>query len=319
MVLNLNKPQMWKEDIQSSVDLYNDWFKNFAPVAFRTVRNKTITKVRAVFEETNNLKNISVENLICSPQNLQILRMATCPPLARDRLIGIADISKNLVKKMEDKIEPSIPPRMSKENLEEQLNKAISLISQLLDNDIITWKDEQQEPTSDDVERSIAVIADRLCGADTNPIIRNAQEERQLQKLEELFIRHGYRAKDEEHDIFTLEAGEYAKHINVPVTNNNGDTVNISVDWAFVPLERTSEGGLPILIEAKSAGDFTNVNKRRKEEAQKMSQLKKEYGEDVNYILFLTGYFDAGYLGYEASEGIDWFWEHRISDIECLL
>ena len=64
MVLNLNKPQIWKEDIQSSVDLYNDWFINFAPVAFRTVRNNTITKVRTVFEETNNLKNISVENLI---------------------------------------------------------------------------------------------------------------------------------------------------------------------------------------------------------------------------------------------------------------
>jgi hypothetical protein len=75
---------------------------------------------------------------------------------------------------------------------------------------------------------------------------------------------------------------------------------------------------LPILIEAKSAGDFTNVNKRRKEEATKMHQLWATYGDGVDYVLFLCGYFDAGYLGYEASEGIDWVWEHRIEDLDKL-
>ena len=72
---------------------------------------------------------------------------------------------------------------------------------------------------------------------------------------------------------------------------------------------------LPLLIEAKSAGDFTNVNKRRKEEATKMHQLRRTYGHDVRYILFLCGYFDSGYLGYEAAEAIDWVWEHRINDL----
>jgi type II restriction enzyme len=58
------------------------------------------------------------------------------------------------------------------------------------------------------------------------------------------------------------------------------------------------------------------VNKRRKEEAQKMTQLRNTYGDCVNYGLFLNGYFDSGYLGYEAAEGIDWVWEHRIDDFE---
>lgn len=71
---------------------------------------------------------------------------------------------------------------------------------------------------------------------------------------------------------------------------------------------------MPILVEAKSAGDYTNVNKRRKEEATKVAQLRATYGDDVQYILFLCGYFDSGYLGYEAAEGIDWVWEHRIED-----
>lgn len=72
---------------------------------------------------------------------------------------------------------------------------------------------------------------------------------------------------------------------------------------------------LPLLIEAKSAGDYTNVNKRRKEEAAKMNQLRNTYGGRVRFILFLCGYFDTGYLGYEAAERIDWVWEHRISDL----
>ena len=65
-----------------------------------------------------------------------------------------------------------------------------------------------------------------------------------------------------------------------------------------------------------TAGDFTNTNKRRKEEAVKAEQLKKTFGRDVEFVLFLCGYFDSSYLGYEAAEGIDWIWEHRIADLE---
>lgn len=72
---------------------------------------------------------------------------------------------------------------------------------------------------------------------------------------------------------------------------------------------------LPLLIEAKSAGDYTNTNKRRKEEAIKVAQLRNNYGERVRFVLFLCGYFNSGYLGYEAAEGIDWVWEHRIDDL----
>jgi hypothetical protein len=72
------------------------------------------------------------------------------------------------------------------------------------------------------------------------------------------------------------------------------------------------------LVEAKSAGDFTNTNKRRKEEAIKVAQLRTTYGNTIRFVLFLCGYFDSGYLGYEAAEGIDWVWEHRIDDLEEL-
>lgn len=90
--------------------------------------------------------------------------------------------------------------------------------------------------------------------------------------------------------------------------------VNLSIDCAVMPL-RAKATDLPLLIEAKSAGDFTNTNKRRKEEAQKVNQLRYTYADSVQFILFLCGYFDSGFLGYEASELIDWVWEHRIDDL----
>ena len=103
--------------------------------------------------------------------------------------------------------------------------------------------------------------------------------------------------------------------MNVPAEQEGTSRqVNIPVDAVVMP-KTARVGDLPLLIEAKSAGDFTNVNKRRKEEAAKMGQLRQSYGTDVTFILFLCGYFDGGYLGYEAAEGIDWVWEHRIDDL----
>jgi hypothetical protein len=105
-------------------------------------------------------------------------------------------------------------------------------------------------------------------------------------------------------------------NINVPL-RSGAKTVNIPIDIIIMSKTATRGDG-PVLIEAKSAGDYTNVNKRRKEEATKMNLLKAKLGRKVKFILFLCGYFDMGYLDYEASEGIDWIWEHRIDDLELL-
>ena len=112
-----------------------------------------------------------------------------------------------------------------------------------------------------------------------------------------------------------MRPGTFSFRLNVPVKQEGtGRSINIPVDAVVMPRDAKKDQ-MPLLVEAKSAGDFTNVNKRRKEEAAKMSQLRRTYGDDVRFILFLCGYFDSGYLGYEAAEGIDWVWEHRIDDL----
>jgi type II restriction enzyme len=115
-----------------------------------------------------------------------------------------------------------------------------------------------------------------------------------------------------------MSAGTFSFRMNVPIKLEGlTQTINIPVDAVIKP-KGSAAGELPIFIEAKSAGDFTNTNKRRKEEAVKMSQLRSTYekkGSPIRFNLFLCGYFDSGYLGYEAAEGIDWVWEHRIDDL----
>jgi len=112
-----------------------------------------------------------------------------------------------------------------------------------------------------------------------------------------------------------MPPGTFSFRMNVPIQREGTpETVNIPVDAVIMPLNR-HVGELPVFFEAKSAGDFTNTNKRRKEESTKMTQLRATYGKNVAFNLFLCGYFDSGYLGYEAAEGIDWVWEHRIDDL----
>ena len=38
MPVNRDKPQNWKADMNESVDMYNLWFMDFAPEAFRDAR-----------------------------------------------------------------------------------------------------------------------------------------------------------------------------------------------------------------------------------------------------------------------------------------
>jgi len=51
------------------------------------------------------------------------------------------------------------------------------------------------------------------------------------------------------------------------------------------------------------------------EEATKIHQLQATFGDGISFVLLLCGYFGTDYLGYEAAEGINWAWEHRIDDL----
>ena len=315
MAVNRDKPDRWKRDIAQSVDMYNEWFMRFAPKAYRTTRMQTTKDVEATLKSTKNLTKIGVELLKANPSVLPSLRMSTCPPLAVDRLIGLAGVSGNLVKTMERG--NTLPPRMSGREIGKDLEKIGTIIEKMADPDVFVWLERGDHPSDQERYRAASVVADRLCGAVANPIIRNAQEKRQLAAIDKWLSALGYRnlPTGEGAKYDDMRPGTFSYRLNVPVEQDGtAKIVNVSVDAVVMP-KAAKANDLPLLIEAKSAGDYTNVNKRRKEEAAKMSLLRRTYGDEVRYILFLCGYFDSGYLGYEAAEGIDWVWEHRISDL----
>lgn len=316
MSLNRNDTDNWKSDISKSVDFYNEWFLAFAPKTYRETRIQTTKEVESALNKTNNLLDLTPDMLSQNPSILPMLRMSTCPPIARDRLIGLAYTSPNLVKAMES---GRIPGQMNIETLNQELIKICNILIRLIDPDIFIWLENKTKPSPKEIERAATIIADRLCGSVADPIVRNAQEKRQLLAVQNWLEKKNYRKLDlgEVKDFREIPNGTFDFHFNVPINLNIDKSVNIPVDIIIKP-HNWEKSNLPILIEAKSAGDFTNVNKRRKEESVKMYQLKNTYGSKIQFILFLCGYFDSGYLGYEAAEGIDWVWEHRIDDLSKL-
>jgi len=318
MPINADKPHLWKADTRASVDQFNQWFMKFAPKAYRDTRKKTIESVEQGLTLTNDLLTLTPEVLKANPGILPTLRMSTCPPLARDRLIGLADSTKNLVGRLE---EGALPMQMTAADLDLHLKKITGILSQMLDVDIFPWLQEKRRPSEEERFRSSTIVADRLCGAVAEPIVRNAQEKRQLALIQKYLEVRGYKLKAHPaaRPLNQMEPGTFSFRLNVLVKPSTADakTVKIPIDAVIQP-KKARLPHLPILIEAKSAGDFTNVNKRRKEEATKINQLKATYSKDVVFVLFLCGYFDAAYLGYEAAEGLDWIWEHRTEDLDQL-
>jgi hypothetical protein len=316
MVVNLNKSAKdWEEDIKTSVKMYNDWFTANAPRVFSSAREKAINDVKEALEASGYLTNLNAALIRQYPGILPTLRMATCPQLAVDRLIGLAGVPVSMVKRMEQ--EGKLPVKMEKEEVDANLEKICGLILKMADPDLFDWLSKKKAPDGSQVNRAATIVADRLCGSVANPIIRNAQERRQLDVIATWLQARGYRRHlGGNSDFRTMLPGTYSFRMNVPVGGDNGsNAINIPID-AVIMRQSAKSGDFPLLVEAKSAGDFTNTNKRRKEEAQKMNQLRHSYGDRIEFILFLCGYFGSGYLGYEAAEAIDWVWEHRIDDFQ---
>jgi hypothetical protein len=292
--------------------MYNNWFLRAAPQSYRNSRADATTRVLEAFEATEYLQQIVPEALISAPHLTGALRMCTAPPLARDRLVGLASVPRSLVERME---EGKLPARIAEPELRQQLASICGVISSLLDADVCPWLTQDGRATTDgfteDKYRAATVIADRLTGAVADPLIRNAQEERQLSSLTGFLTALGYHEDKPaaQEAVTTMNPGTFCFRHNVPVNQ-----ARIPIDLV---LQRrcAMPGDFPLLIECKSAGDFANTNKRRKEEATKIRQLREAYGDHTQLLLFLCGYFDAGYLGYEAAEGLDWIWEHRIEDL----
>lgn len=72
---------------------------------------------------------------------------------------------------------------MPRQEADSALGKIASVIQKRAGKDILVWLEQEDAPSERERWRAAAIVADRLCGTMANPIVRNAQEKRQLAAL----------------------------------------------------------------------------------------------------------------------------------------
>lgn len=312
--INANKPQLWKADVAASVDQFNQWFLQFAPEAFKTTRATTTQHVKAALVATNDLRKLTTDMLKAHPEALPTLRMSTAPPLAVDRLIGLAGASKNLVGCME---KGKLPKQMESSEVEFNLAALCRIIARLLDADIFPWLENGHEPTEYERTRAATFVADRLCSAVATDIVREAHYRDRLSELASYLNSRGYREHLHplEQQFTKIDPGTYKFDVAVPLAIGTEAITRIDV---LLQRKRLHFDRMPLLLDVKSAMTLAMANKHNGEVVEKLKRLRMTYGRSVPFVLVLCGYFDAGYLGTQAAEGVDWIWQHRLGDLEGL-
>ena len=311
MSVNLDKPQCWKEDTKASVDHYNKWFMRFAPKAFRETRIEVTEKVEQAIINSNEMRDLSPDLLLSWPGILPTLRMSCCPPLAVDRLVGLAYTRKSLVTSME---KGKLAVQMSKTVLETHLENMLNVIRGLLDPDIFVWIPENRKPTRNERHRASTIVADRLCRAPTENSVRNARRIQQLSALGEYLDSRGYREviAPGRKQYEAAEPSTYTFFVNVPVAI--GKEALLPIDAVAQP-NKSRADGLPVLIQTESHDSFARATRHRSAHLPKVHSLRLTYGNDLPFLLLLGGYCGPDYLGTQAAEGIEWVWQHRIADL----
>jgi hypothetical protein len=306
MVNRLKSRAEWQPDIDRSVVEYDEWQLAESPGMLADARGRAIHKVEEAMLATDDFRVFGAEALIARPAALFVARMCVSPPMTRDRFVGFSGANKSLVTAMER--DGVIPARTSRVVM--RLQVMCDFLRPLLDREIFRWLESDRAPTAEERDRAVLMIGERLASTFYPPALRNAQEAKQRRLLRAYLEGEGF--KESRDSPFEMPPGTFGFGRNVRVEREDGESGNLPVDCVVSPLDAQ----LPLAcVELKSAGDFANVNKRRKEESYKYEELKRAHGDNVVLLLQLFGYFGHSYLGFEAAAGIDWAWDHRLDDL----
>lgn len=306
MANRLKGPAEWQPDIDRSVAEYDEWYLTESPGMFADARGRAVVEVEEAMQATDDFRTFDADALTARPGALFVARMCVSPPMARDRFVGFSGANRSLVTAMER--DGAIPARVRR--LRMQLEVMCDFLRPLLDPGLFCWLGDDRAPTAAERDKALLVIGERLASASYLPALRNAQEARQKELLRAYLEGEGFEESFE--PPLDMAPGVFGFGRNVRVVREDGEPQNLPVDCVVSPLDAE----LPLAcVELKSAGDFTNVNKRRKEESDKHDALKRAHGEHAVFLLQLFGYFGHSYLGFEAAAGIDRAWDHRLSDL----
>ena len=136
-----------------------------------------------------------------------------------------------------------LPPRMPRQDLDSDLEKIGKTIEKMADPDIFVWLERGDSPSEQELYRAATIVADRLCGAVANPIIRNAQEKRQLAAIGDWLTALGYHnlpaGKGTKYN--EMQPGTFSFRLNVPIEHEGtGTSTNIPVGRCISDRESTT-------------------------------------------------------------------------------
>ena len=295
----------WIADISQSVAEYDAWYASNAPVIFTTARARSESYAERLLGLTDDLRRIDSDLFRQWPKAVMPLRLGAAPPMARDRLVTMARLSRPVVEAMERRNQ--LP---TSEGAMTTTGRIGPFLAPLLDPVIFPWVADRRQPTAAERDAARFVLGDRIAQSMADPEIRNAQERRQKLLLRGYLADRGYVESPDPQ--VELAARTFAMGRTLRVATEDGQPQNLPIDTVL----RSQVRGPLICLEMKSAGDFVNPNKRRKEESDKKAALTRTYGDSAILLLQLFGYFDRTYLQYEGGAGIDWTWDHRIRDLD---
>lgn len=312
-IMNSNVPEKWEKDREQARSEIISWLS----VAVDTRQRRTDLEIRTADSLDTLTKFQSIEIALNEdPFLLTTLRSLTRRDVGTSQFATFLNIGESELRGFEEgRKKPS----------KDFLINVTKLIQVEIDHGLIPWYEEARNPSLEERNRAIVISSDRILRRSTSTELRYKHEPRQLEKLKEFLLKNGYR----EHSYSTLvnpfkdvEPGTFSFRANVNGMTSEGLTLKQNVDVLIKP-HNASREELPIFMEAKSMTDEVNPNKRQKEEAQKVNNLKRMFGEDnqkpLVYILLIGGTVPRRYLEVEAGSGIDWIWEHRIGDLLPLL
>ena len=310
-LMNATSSENWERDRVIAKEEIIDWLA--ITTSTKNSRSLIENQISKLLDELSNLNSVE-KAILKNPKILTSLRSLTRRDIGTSQIATFLGVGTSMYEAIERAEKPVSPI----------LVQLVSLLKKELDESLAPWIVEGRSPTKDEMNRSVIVAADRILKRSTSTELRYKHEPRQLDKLKEYLDSKGFKEVNGTGILNPrkdMKQGSYAFRVNIDGLTVDGVTLKQNVDTLIMPFSK-SPGVLPIFLEAKSMTDEVNPNKRQKEEAQKVDNVRRKWqGKDerLNFVLLLGGTVPRRYLEVEAGSGLDWIWEHRVHDLDKLL
>lgn len=309
--MNARTPEKWEADRTEAKFQIISWLSEITNA--EDLRKSIESSTRGTLETLTGKQSLG-DIIVSDPGSLTVLRSLTRRDIGTSQMATFLGITTNKLEGIE----------AGRNSPEEIVAEAEVILLKELDSSLAGWISEGREPSLEEFNRTLWISSDRILRRNTATSLRYQHEPRQLAKLEDFLRRQGY-TEVEGSSVKDLRRGmpkgTYAFRVNVEGKTSDGLALKQTVDALIKPFS-SSEGLLPIFLEAKSMTDEVNPNKRQKEEAQKVESARRRWQtpeERLNFILLLGGTVPKRYLQVEAGSDLDWIWEHRVEDLQLLL